>query len=39
VRIGDLAQDRARMIPFAVQQVWRAGRPVPVTEKGSTLAE
>ena len=26
------------MIPFAVQQVWRAGRPVPVTEKGSTLA-
>jgi hypothetical protein len=26
------------MTPFAVQQVWRAGRPVPVTEKGSTLA-
>jgi hypothetical protein len=38
VRIGDLAQDRARMTPFAVQQVWRAGRPVPVSEKGSTLA-
>ena len=26
------------MTPFAVQQVWRAGRPVPVSEKGSTLA-
>ena len=26
------------MTPFAVQQVWCAGRPVPVTEKGSTLA-
>ena len=26
------------MTPFAVQQVWRAGRPAPVTEKGSTLA-
>jgi hypothetical protein len=26
------------MTPFAVQQVWRAGRPVPVAEKGSTLA-
>ena len=26
------------MTPFAVQQVWHAGRPVPVTEKGSTLA-
>ena len=26
------------MTPFAVQQVWRAGHPVPVTEKGSTLA-
>jgi hypothetical protein len=38
VRIGDLAQDRTRMTPFAVQQVWRAGRPVPVSEKGSTLA-
>jgi hypothetical protein len=38
VRIGDLAQDRARMTPFAVQQVWSAGRPVPVSEKGSTLA-
>jgi CelD/BcsL family acetyltransferase involved in cellulose biosynthesis len=38
VRIGDLAQDRTRMTPFAVQQVWRAGHPVPVTEKGSTLA-
>jgi hypothetical protein len=38
VRIGDLAQDRGRMTPFAVQQVWRAGRPAPVSEKGSTLA-
>jgi hypothetical protein len=38
VRIGGLAQDRARLTPFAVQQVWRAGRPVPVSEKGSTLA-
>jgi hypothetical protein len=28
----------ARLTPFAVQQVWRAGRPVPVSEKGSTLA-
>ena len=26
------------MIPFAVQQVWHAGRRVPVGEKGSTLA-
>ena len=26
------------MTPFAVQQVWGAGRPVPVSEKGSTLA-
>jgi hypothetical protein len=26
------------MNPFAVQQVWRASRPVPVSEKGSTLA-
>ena len=38
VRIGDLAQDRAKMTPFSIQQVWRAGRPVPVSEKGSTLA-
>jgi hypothetical protein len=26
------------MTPFAVQQVWHAGRRVPVGEKGSTLA-
>jgi hypothetical protein len=39
VRIGDQAQNRQRMTPFAVEQIWRAGRPVPVTEKGSTLAE
>ena len=26
------------MTPFVVQQIWHAGRPVPVTEKGSTLA-
>jgi hypothetical protein len=26
------------MTPFAVQQVWHAGRAVPVGEKGSTLA-
>jgi hypothetical protein len=26
------------MTSFAVQQVWRAGRPLPVAEKGSTLA-
>jgi hypothetical protein len=26
------------MTPFAVQQVWRAGRPVPVSGRGSTLA-
>jgi hypothetical protein len=38
VRIDDLTQDRPRMIPFAVQQVWHAGRRVPVGEKGSTLA-
>jgi hypothetical protein len=38
VRIGGLAQDRTRMTPFAVQQVWHAGRRVPVGEKGSTLA-
>ena len=37
VRIGDLAQDRTRMIPFAVQQVWHAGRPIPVAQNRSTL--
>ena len=26
------------MLPFAVQQVWRAGRPVTIADKGSTLA-
>jgi hypothetical protein len=26
------------MTPFAVEQVWHAGRPIPVGEKGSTLA-
>ena len=26
------------MTPFAVQQVWHAGRPVTVAERGSTLA-
>ena len=26
------------MTPFAVEQIWHAGRPVPVAEKGSTLA-
>jgi hypothetical protein len=33
-----LAQDRTTMTPFAVEQIWRAGRPVKVAEKGSTLA-
>jgi hypothetical protein len=28
----------AAMTPFAVEQIWHAGRPVPVSEKGSTLA-
>ena len=32
------AQDRHRMTPFAVQQVWHAGRRVQVGERGSTLA-
>jgi hypothetical protein len=26
------------MTPFAVEQIWHAGRPVRVAEKGSTLA-
>jgi hypothetical protein len=26
------------MNPFAVEQVWHAGRPIPVGERGSTLA-
>jgi hypothetical protein len=26
------------MMPFAVEQIWHAGRPVRVAEKGSTLA-
>ena len=26
------------MIPFAVEQIWHAGRPVKVAERGSTLA-
>ena len=38
VQIGDQAQDRPRMTPFAVEQIWHAGRPVRVAEKGSTLA-
>jgi hypothetical protein len=38
VRIGGLAQDRSRMTPFAVEQIWHAGRPVKVAERGSTLA-
>ena len=25
------------MTPFAVEQVWHAGRPIPIAEKGSTL--
>jgi hypothetical protein len=37
VRIADLTQDCTRMTPFTVQQVWHAGRAVPVGEKGSTL--
>jgi hypothetical protein len=38
VRIGGLAQDRSKMTPFAVEQIWHAGRPVKVAERGSTLA-
>ena len=26
------------MNPFAVEQIWHAGRPVKVAERGSTLA-
>ena len=38
MRIGAQAQNRPRMTPFAVEQVWHAGRPIPVADKGSTLA-
>jgi hypothetical protein len=38
MRIGDHVQDHPRMTPFTVEQVWHAGRPIAVGEKGSTLA-